>query len=285
VLVDAWPWINDYTQSSPQQKAYYGIGDTIHPGPKSAYLMGLCLWNAIQRTLPAYVGMTGVSQGDTYNATNGPYSNLLANGYFSGSGGTLNATAGGATNCTLTGTAATGWTIQKYSGSSVCTATASIESPRTDLGGFSNGNRQVIAFSTTNSGGVQEQLQMNSATVNVGSGYSAGDLLYGEAVIEIDAPTNLYTVWLELSENHTSGYQQAYDMDITSIGNNQYALMLIQAGNLYLTLRTPVIQTLSNSQSVNLQVAIVFYPSLTGGASATVKVADAAIRHSAGWTS
>lgn len=282
VLVDWWAYINDFTAASPQQKQYWNrYNDTLHPGVKSAYAMGYVLWRAIK----AAMGMSDqtyvmASQSDAFDATNGPLCSLNANPAMTGTAGTAT-TAGGATNATVSGQVADSWTVQKYGGSSTCTVTCSKESPRTDLDSMSNGARQVVAFTTTQSGGGSETIEVNTASVTVASGkYAAGERLLAECSIELSNPVDMYGVSLLLSETHTVAYQKAYTLEYPGNSANQpNALMDNTARTYKYVLRTPVITTASNSQSVVGQVRIVFHPSRSAsGASGTVKIGDFAIR-------
>jgi hypothetical protein len=280
VLVDPYPYINDYAAVSPQQKPYFtASGDTLHPGVRSSFYMGYALWKAAENRIPKYNGVIG-SQGDLRADGESLNASLTANSALLGTGGTAT-TAGGATNVTYSSSnVAAGLTVQKYGGSSVCTISCTKENPRTDLDGFTNGERQVVSFSTTATGGGSETIEVNTATVTSISGaYSAGEQLYAECNIELTNPVNMYGVSLLLSENHTDGFQKCFALEYAGASaNNLNALMESTARTYKYTLRTPILYANSDTQSLTGQVRITFKPSETGGASGTVKIGDLAIR-------
>jgi len=285
VLIDWWPYINDFTTTNFQQRPdFTRLTDTVHPGVKSAYLMGVITEAAI-RPFIGGSGQTFVlgSQNDTFSATQGFQAALNANSAMKGTGGSKSATAGGATNSTITGDVADSFTVQKYGGAAFCDIVCSKETPRTDLNGLSNGSRQVIAFTTTQSGGGSTQIQMNMPDVTTASGaYAAGDVLFAECNIELINPVNMYGVVLLLTETHTNlqvGYALAYPGNSNNTAN---ALMENTPRTYKLSYRTPLITAQPGSTKMVAQIQILLHPSIAPeGASGTIKVGDFAMRKAA----
>lgn len=280
VLVDPWAYINDFSAANPQQKPYYTANnDSLHPGVRSAYCMGYALWKSAENRLPKYAGIVG-SQGDLRADGESANASLTANSAMLGTGGSAT-TAGGATNVTYSSSnVAAGFTVQKYGGSSVCTISCTKENPRTDFDGMSNGERQIVTFSTTATGGGSETIEVNTGTVTAASGaYTAGEQLYAECSIELANPVKMYGVSLLLSENHTDGYQKCFALEYSGASaNNLNALMEDTARTYKYLLRTPLLSANADTQSVFGQVRITFKPSETGGASGVVKIGDFAVR-------
>jgi len=275
VLVDWWGYINDYTAANPQQKASWTrYNDTLHPGVRSAYAMGFVLWQAIKGAQGATGQTYGQgSQADLYNAA-GPNASMTANSAMLGTTGqTL--LQGGVTNATYTATqVATGFGVNKYGGSSTCTIAATKESPRTDLSGLCNSDRQIITFSTTQSGGGNEGIDCFTETLTRASGkYSPGDVLRAFATVELINPLNVYCVSMQLQEIKTSTFQNVFSMENTSAsGNFDNAVMEPVARTYDFSLGGLDLVTQSDSVSVAAIIRIRFRPNATGGASATVKI-------------
>ncbi len=67
--------------------------DGLHPTAVGAYLLGSAISNALNTLFPNW-RVPFAAPADTYDATNNPYGNLLVNGMFNGSAGTLGGISG-----------------------------------------------------------------------------------------------------------------------------------------------------------------------------------------------
>lgn len=144
--------------------------DGLHPAPRGAFFVGKAIADAAAPFLDP-LAFNPVSQIDTYSATNNPTGNLLANGFFTGTGGTAGTGA--------SGDLAASWQFRRSAG-----ATATIVGSKTTKAldnGLTYPTQRVVCAAS--GGSSTENLQVYQF---VGSNFTPGtDVVYAEIEVEI----------------------------------------------------------------------------------------------------
>ena len=173
--------------------------DGLHPTPCGAQFIG----KAIATVLSSLYTQTDtriVSTADTYNASDNPTGNILANGLF-------NTASGGTAGTGASGTVVGSFTLNRVTGSNG-TVVASVTTVTNDNG--TTYNQQTLALDTTVSG-TSEAWRFYQ---QVFSGFSAGDQIYCECEIDVSGIPSaaLANAYLEC----TDGITTARSMNLTT---------------------------------------------------------------------
>lgn len=243
--------------SDPVAADYYD-SPALHPGPSGAMKIGLVWSNDWGPYIPVNKRFAGQA-GDTFDATDNPYGNLLSNGALQ----TLGATSGTG----FTGNNPTGYTIQRIAGAGTWTGSAVA---RTD---GVPGNWYQAAIATESSASAQYQMRQNVFGPNGGgtNTYAIGDTLFAELELKV-AHTG--------STNYVKGvYITAteYDRDgnVVFVANGMYFSSLTnplqRALDYTVTLRTPKFVSIGSagvgagSQRITVSVDVLFDGTVAAG--------------------
>lgn len=150
-----------------------------------------------------------------YNASSSPLGDLLTNGDFTGTGGTVSGT-------NVTGTAPDSWTVTRTDGTSA-SCVFSIES-KTDWDGNSR-NFVKLLMSTTGAGADNETFRINP-TSTLTTNVVAGQWYLCEVEVLVDDVASgsniLRSVYAELRDNGTSGpITRAFNVGYTDASSNK----------------------------------------------------------------
>ena len=282
ILCDPTPLLTDYTSArgDPITTLFYD-SPNLHPNANGCFFYAQPFATALA-LLTAQMPTQLQHNADVFDATNNPCGNgLRAAGVQRGNMAGTTGTATTSTGFTFLGTSiATGFTVQRTSGTSTATADCTKENPRTDLpnsvSGIQNGERQLITFATSTTGGSDEQYEIRfTSTLSLSSGdFKAGDQVYAECSMELLTLTNVTAVELQVNEFGGAFSQQAYDMARSGTNSQSMpAFASAQRGRM----RTDIITLQAGSTSVTWKVVVHMNVASANGA-ATIKVADASIR-------
>ena len=205
LVVDPTQYLADSANSNgdPLSNYYY---DGIHPATMGGYYIGKAIADLISPLLPAPIAGFA-SNGDTYNATDNPYGNILQNGLFTGTAGT-NTSSGGAAS----GTVASLWNNRTLTGTG--TSVASIVA-RSD---GKPGNWQQLVLTSTGTSTYRFSL-ITAPPVN--TYYARGDRLALALDLDVSSATGLEVCTISLSDY--DGGSTIYD------ATNHFASTLISA--------------------------------------------------------
>lgn len=188
-VVDVTPYLSDATNATGEPLSSRMPNGTNY-NAQGAYYVGKLIANILISKLP-YIDDLFSSAGDTYDATDNRYGNLLTNGILNGTGGSVG------TGGTITGNIATGWTVN---GATSITTTCS-KVARTD--GIS-ASWQQLAISGTPGSTAQINFQQTVST-----NLTAGDVV--EAMMEYEVDTGFSNVLAVCLDLGTSGTMRAMD--------------------------------------------------------------------------
>lgn len=281
ILCDATPLLTDYTNANGDSlSTLFYDSPNLHPNAYGCYFYAQPFAAALA-LLTAPMSTQLQHNADIFDATNNPAGNVLRSsgtqlGNMAGTGGSATSSTG----FTASGSVATGWTMQRTSGTSTATGVGSKENPRTDLpnsvSGVQNGERQICAFATSTTGTSDEQYELRfTNTLSIGSGdFQIGDQVYAECTLEMSSLTNVTAIELQVNEFGGTFTQQTYDMARSSANSQTMpAFATAQRGRM----RTDIITLQSGSTSITYKI-VVHMNVTSGNGGATIKVADCSIR-------
>jgi lysophospholipase L1-like esterase len=168
--------------------------DGLHPSARGAYWIGKAISDALQYRLSG-ISQALWSQIDTYDATNNPSGNLLANGYMTGTGGT-NGTGS-------SGSVATSWTARRLVGT---TGALTCSKTTVTAGNGTTYPQQTVAFVAT-AGSATEELQVYQQIFPSGTTYAVGDTVYAECDVSVSGITaaSFRSIYLKCADDGVDG--------------------------------------------------------------------------------
>lgn len=238
----------------------YVLADGIHLSSTGARVYGKALWDAISGFVAPRDNLMSFYH-DTYNASNNPNGNLLANGLMDGTGGNLRDDLFG----TVSGSVATGWEMSTTNSNTTVNFTAS-KVARTD---GVEGDWQQIAFSGTSPNAAGYSAFMSATPTVIPA---IGTELEAMAEVQLDssftAVKALSLIILYVSANELSYDMFYYDED--------YPNLVDLGDTLSGVLRTPKLVIPAGTTSIRVRPGVVFEQNTT--IAATVRFGRTSLR-------
>ena len=224
----------DYEQqyiapATGEPQAGFNVADGIHSACTGASVRATQYLKCLEQLLGKHFWRMGTPR-DTYSQTLNIQGNMLANGLFTGTGGTSSGTGG-------SGVVATNWQNRVISGT--MTAVASKLTPESaEL----VSERQQIVVSFTTAGEYRFQPSGVGAGAVIPAGLVAGDLVYAEADVEITALSGVISqLALTIFDFGTGDISFSIDMYRNIASGNPLPIVPLPApnaaGNIYSSLK------------------------------------------------
>lgn len=182
IVADATKYLTDFSTANGDPITGY-TEEGLHPGPVGGRAVGFAIAESMQPYLPAPMYLQNSTPSDIYDATTNTLGNLLANGFFIGTGGSTGSGTSGAVSAN--------WGLSRSAGSTI-TASASKVTVGTE-------SIQRIAFATNSTGVESEKIQIIAS--NITAGYATGDVLQATCTMSggLNSGNNLWGIGLRFN--------------------------------------------------------------------------------------